>query len=80
MVRDPANDFVDELYVAMVLELVDEALLGLPKDISTEELIRRFPHVYERVRQELMAQRQTAANPCDDAVQAPTLGGKRSAQ
>ncbi len=49
--RKPWNDF-DDLFADLILAIPDGELLGLPHDISMEELVRRFPEVYEKVRQQ----------------------------
>ena len=38
---------IDDLYADIILALSDEQITSLPHDISLEELIRRFPEVFE---------------------------------
>lgn len=41
---------IDDLAADIILALSDEQILGLPHDIPLEELIRRFPEIYEACR------------------------------
>lgn len=69
----------DDLFVGILLALLDEDVVGLPKDITLEQLATRFPEIYERIRLSLMAQQSAAAKPCapDDAIQTPAFERKR---
>lgn len=65
----------DDLFIDFILAIPDDQIVGLPDNVTMQQLVARFPEIYEQLRQKAMAQ-QTAANTCDDAVQTPKFGRK----
>ena len=65
--RPERPDFMD-LLGKLILALPDDALLGMPHDISMERLVSLYPEIWARLCNEaIMEQQATAETPVEDA-------------